>query len=89
MSIKNFLETKTIHLNELSDNFIEIKRIEIDTIRNPEKCYNDIDCNVQRQYKSEPWTKIFQCDSCNTINAIIHSDRMRGNHLDAVIIYKW
>lgn len=88
MSIKDFLESKTIQLSELKSNFVEVNRIGIDTQKIFGKCYNcDDSCN-QYSYNSESWTKIFYCVKCKCINSVIYTDRMGGSTLDVVIIYK-
>ena len=88
MNIFNFLQTKTIKIEELDSNFVKFKKLELDTMKIFGKCYNcDDKCN-QYQYNSEAWTKIFYCAKCRCINCIIFADRMGGNHEDTIIIFK-
>ncbi len=87
MKILDFLESKTIKLNELDLHFKEIKRVEVDTQRISGKCYNCEDRCNQYQFNSESWTKTFYCAKCKSINTIIFSDRMGGNYTDTIIIY--
>lgn len=88
MTIRDFLELKTVTLNEVETNFKEVKRIEVDTTREENHCYECGDSINQYQYPSEPWTKIFYCAKCRCINCIIFADRMGGPTLDVIIIYK-
>lgn len=88
MKIKDFLDSKTIYLKELNDNFTEIKRLELDTQLAFKKCYNCNDTCNQYAYISESWLHSFYCVKCTTINAVIFSDRMGGNCNDTIIIYK-
>lgn len=89
MKIVDYLDTKTINLEEL-DNFFKLeKTIEYDwqgdITKNCPNCNNK--GSNRHLWRSCCWTSVYQAICCRKIIAIIHQDRLSGATLDVIKIY--
>lgn len=85
--IGKFLASKATTTKELDANFVLEKKMEKDAIHT-KGCLNCGDNNNQYKYPAESWTSVTHCVACDRIILVYYSDRMGGNFLDSVMVYK-
>lgn len=87
MNITEFLESKQVKLEDLEENFTLVKTIKIEINHNKE-CINCGNSNNQRKIPSEPWSSLIYCGYCERLLFSIFADRMSGNTIDTILIYR-
>ena len=87
ITIDDFLESKKITQDELKQNFEFVKTIKVDTFEF-KKCPNCGDVINYSKYPATSWTEVHRCIACDTIMITFMSDRMSGNYIDTIDVYK-
>ena len=87
MTVIQFFDSKKVTEKELNRTFRLEKKLDIDAIAET-GCLSCGDHSNRRRLPSEDWTGAYQCTKCDTLVFIVFTDRMSGNHLDTVYLYK-
>ncbi len=87
ITISDYLKTKEISPQDLKDNFKFIKRYNID-MTNYDGCPHCKDRCNQYKYPSGAWANVIHCIACDSIIITYVSDRMGGNNMDVIEVFK-